>query len=562
MGPPVLKAYFERRGRSLRQIDLNVAFIDHLRSKLDLEVVENPGGQQRIPEVEDLLLAYFGDRMAHELLERAPYLESSVGERRDGSMEHYNREVGSGLGYPSVVGSTYDGIARFARDRTANCYNLFFDETRFHEELARDFDVVGISITGPSQLIASLTLSARLKEENPESRIVLGGPWATMFAGEIAGAGPLASLWDFVVEREGERPFFELVEGLGGGGVASIPNLWTSGEEAPREPEEIVVAETGDFGPASYDGLDLDRYRAPRPVLLQASRGCYWGRCAFCVHAAGVHDFHGRTRTRSIGDILAEIDHLVSRYSPRFLCFTDVSLSPKVVRGVSEGLLERGCDLPWYAFLRFEKAFDRELLALARSAGCFLLHFGLESGCEEVLERVDKGQDLQVARRILDDAADLGFRVTIHTMAGLPGETARDLEMTFEMIRQYAPKVHDSFTEIFRLERGTRIHRDPGRYGIALGPTRRIFDNAIDFENPAGLSSREAMAMVNEELYGFYAGRDDLIYRLKSMHSLEHRRDFDTPSVFKGRFDAGCGGVAFSDSVEVSTTGGGILERI
>lgn len=562
MGPPVLKGYLAKRGLRLDQFDLNVSFFEHLKKKVSLETVSNEGDQQRPREVEDLLLMYFADRLARKLCEQGGFPGPRLPGGAASSVEQYNPEVGSGLGYLEIVNSSHDTIAEFAAHRGANYYHTYLEETGAHLELATGYDLVGLSVTGPSQFIAALAIAGRIKEANPDTRVVLGGPWATMFASELAGATVLHRFYDFVICGEGERPLLGLIEGLDGGDLSHVPNLWICDGVEPSAPSLMVRAEPEDFGPPDYDGLDLDAYRAPRPVLVQASRGCYWGRCAFCVHAAGVHSFDGRTRTRTVEEIVREVETLIERHSPGFLCFADVSLPPKILRGVSEAFVERGYRIPWYAFLRFEKAFDRSLLELARRAGCFLLHFGLESGSEAVLRRVDKGQDLQVARRILDDATDLGFRVTVHTMAGLPGETEQDLQETIRLLGEYIPRVHDSFTEIFRLERDTRIHRDPARYGIEIRSGGRVFDSSIPFDNPGGLSQEQALEIVNRELYGFYDGRGDLIYRHRSLLALKQRGSFAEPSVFRGGFNATVAAKSYEDSVEVSTTGGGILQKV
>jgi anaerobic magnesium-protoporphyrin IX monomethyl ester cyclase len=342
-----------------------------------------------------------------------------------------------------------------------------------------------------------------------------------------------------------------------------IPNAWVRCGESLSPPSRAFVANLGELTTPSYDGLDLDAYLAPRPVLLQSSRGCYWGRCAFCVHTFQAHACETpRVRLRPLELVGADIDRLVSRYAPRYLAFGDVSISPARMKQLCQLMIDRALAIPWFAFLRLDRGFDRPLLERMRQAGCLKLNFGLESGSARILGLLEKGHDLDTARRIIDDALDLGFRVTLHTMAALPGETRQDFEQTLALIEHYAPRVHETGTEVFRLERGTRIFQSPERYQIKIHDAGKSFDNSIPFENPQGLGQQEAMRLLNERLYGFYRDRPDLIYRARSNVGLRHKDDFALPSHFRARCRLRLGALDFDEQVMVATRGGGILQKL
>lgn len=564
LGPPVLKGFAQKHGCDFEHIDLNIAFHCHLRQKIDLKILCNPQHQQNLKEVEETLLLYFIDNFIFKLGSRPSYASIYLGARgSSGCIERYNVEVGSGLGLIGIVNSSADIIARFARDRGLNYYHQFLDETGYDEKIANKFGIVGFSILGSTQFIPTLTLASRLKELRPDIMLVLGGPWTTLFAQELAGTGKLHPFFDLIVAGEGELPFLEILKFSTAKDLGSIPNTWVKQDQGFAPPNSLYQVDMSDLEAPDYEGLDLDLYGAPKPVLLQTSRGCYWGRCAFCVHAFGVHDHvTKRVRVRPLELIAKDIEHVVKTYSPRFISFADVSISPVHMRRLCEVMIERGYKLPWFAFLRLDKGFDRNLLSLMRRAGCYKLNFGLESGSKEVLKTIDKGYDLTIAHRIIDDAIDLGFRVSLHTMAGLPREKRKDLEKTLDTLEHYAPKIHESYAEIFRLERSTRIFENPAFYGIQIHPGNKVFNNAISFSNLEGISSNEAMAMVDERLYPFFLNRNDIIFRSKSCFSLNHKDDFSSESQFKARFQLDFGEERFDDEVTVSTTGGGIFTKI
>lgn len=561
MGPPVIKGFVKKHGHDFDQIDLNIGFLNFVRQKIDMRIISNPMDQQNPKEVENLLLMYFTDRFVTFQASRSGYASEYLKSGTNGEItEHLNPEVGTGLGYNGIVNSSHQIISRFTRDRELNYFHQFLDETNHPGELARNYTIIGFSIIGPSQFIPALTLAHRIKDINPEARIVLGGPWTTLFAPELAEARELYPFYDMIVQGEGELPFLKILQAGPGLKSETIPNLWMKNADGFIPPDSGYRTDMNELSPPDYNGLDLDSYGAPKPVMVQGSRGCYWGRCAFCVHATGVHNHQsGRIRLRSFDKLAEDIDHLIRTYSPRFISFADVSVSPSEMKKLCHLFLEKAYQLPWFVFLRFENGFDRDLLKLMREAGCFLLNFGLESGSKRILKLIDKGHDLDTAKRILQDATELGFRVSIHTMAGLPGETDADLKKTIHIIKEFIPGIHESYTEIFRLEKNTRIYQEPEKYGIDLVSDTKVFDNAIPFNNRFGLDRNDALKIINQELYPFYFKHNNLIYRRKSIFSLKHKNDFTQESIFHAAINLAQGTVTYQDEVTVSTRGGGLL---
>jgi hypothetical protein len=144
-------------------------------------------------------------------------------------------------------------------------------------------------------------------------------------------------------------------------------------------------------------------------------------------------------------------------------------------------------------------------------------------------------------------------------MAGLPGETAEEVAQTLAMLGEYAPRVYEAVTEIFRLERGTRIFAEPESYDINIAEGERAFDNAISFDNRSGVTQEEAARLVDDRLYPYYRDQSDLLYRSKSTFALKHKDDFPTPSRFRASARFRIGSQLVEERCEVETRGGGIL---
>ena len=79
---------------------------------------------------------------------------------------------------------------------------------------------------------------------------------------------------------------------------------------------------------------------------------------------------------------------------------------------------------------------DREMLALMKKAGCYLICYGLESGSQEVLDKLGKGTTVEQGIRAVEMAHEAGIKVFGSFMVGSPGETAETVEATIRLIRK------------------------------------------------------------------------------------------------------------------------------
>lgn len=155
-----------------------------------------------------------------------------------------------------------------------------------------------------------------------------------------------------------------------------------------------------------------------RPVLdVLSSAGCA-SRCSFCmIGSAFVADVGGsvnRWHPRSAEDVAAEVRSLVDRHAVRRFHFADDNFigAPQVgerrAARLAELLLPLGIAFSFYC--RADSV-EPELFRRLRSAGLVQVHLGIESGCDSVLKRLRKDQDVATVERALDVLTGLGIRV-------------------------------------------------------------------------------------------------------------------------------------------------------
>jgi radical SAM superfamily enzyme YgiQ (UPF0313 family) len=355
-------------------------------------------------------------------------------------------------------------------------------------------DVVGISLTSADQVSAGFTLAALIKEAGLKTHVVLGGKMITCWRDQLPRAEALWEYVDSAITWDGEVALLRLVQALDSGAdLAGVPNLMYADKGQVRvnpaaEPPPVDTLPIPDF-----DGLPLDRYLAPARVLpVWASRGCYWGRCAFCNVGYGESK---RFAEQCVERVAEEMLSLSTRYQTRHFFFADEALSPRMLRSLSATLIEAGADLDWCCCARFEPGISADLLRQMRQAGCRMVLYGLESGSQRVLDQMHKGTKLSTAERILREGAQAGIWNHMFFFFGFPGETESDARETIRFFKSNRRVVHSVCTGTFLLERHAEVAADPGRYGIAHliePPPERDLAYYYDYQVRSGIDARRA----------------------------------------------------------------------
>ena len=171
-----------------------------------------------------------------------------------------------------------------------------------------------------------------------------------------------------------EKPFFVIYRSPGKRTRRKKPLLDLMGHGSATVP-----------GKPDYTDFDFSRYLAPGTVLpYAASDGCYWKKCTFCPDHAENISFTQISRQR----VHHEISSLVSLHRPTLLHFLDNAMSPALLNSLGE----EPPGVPWYGFSRFEKDLeDLTFCQALKKSGCVMLKLGLESGSQDVLDRLNKG---------------------------------------------------------------------------------------------------------------------------------------------------------------------------
>jgi len=369
-----------------------------------------------------------------------------------------------------------------ALDESENPFLDYFRRVSLPRLKACGAPVVGISVSSVNQAVGAFSLARLIKEEGPETLVVVGGNTYDRFAGQLRSNALLYRWVDGYVVGEGETAVVRLAEAMAGdGALEGVPNLFWRRDWRERDdelPREGVIAENprapaedlDALPPPDFDGLPLDRYLSPVPVLpLETSRGCPWARCAFCSHFKLGESF----RYRKPATVLEDLRLLHERYGTSHIVLVDNSITVRSLREISRGLVDNGLSLNWTCYTRYTTSWTPGFCQLLAEAGCRSVWFGLESAAQRVLEKMDKGTTVDVAKQVTKNCLDAGIAVDLFCMVGFPTETADEALETLAFILELRREIVGLnclyALEPFALDSCSRVGTTPEAYGVTIG---------------------------------------------------------------------------------------------
>ncbi len=396
-------------------------------------------------------------------------------------------------------------LLQAARDSGHNMFLDLFQRIILPDIEREQPDILGISIPTMGQMLPGMTLAHLVRQAGLTCHITVGGPHISMLRKQFPKVPALFNLIDSAVVFDGELPLLRLVEALAGDGkLENVPNLiYKAGDriqancsdDFSRRRATQVATTTPDF-----DGLPLDRYLVPEPVLpLMTAHGCYHGLCAFCNVGYGAgKGFY----PLPVDQILDQMMALHQKYGTRHIFFADEAIPPRTLRELSTRLAERGSPIHWCGCVRFERALSQELLDTMSRGGYRMALFGLETASERMIQHMIKGTQRETTSRILREGTQAGIWNHTFFFFGFPTETMEDAQETVNFIYAHQDSIHSASPGEFVLERYSPVHLNPARFGVKRVIEKPEQDLAIyfDYEPESGLDENMAHTIVERLL--------------------------------------------------------------
>lgn len=217
--------------------------------------------------------------------------------------------------------------------------------------------------------------------------------------------------------------------------VKGLATLAPGSEEPHLTGDRGYIKNLDDLPIPDWSFVNTDNYRLPfsneKFLLVNTNRGCPY-QCTFC----NAYVYYGRVpRRRSVEHIMREIRSNVEKFGVRnFMIWTEeFILDREYVKSVCRAIIESGLKISWVCNSRVD-AVDEEVLTLIRKAGCWNIAYGIESGVQEILDKIKKQTTLEQIRRAVALAKKCDLKVTGHVIIGFPEDTAETMAITEKFI--------------------------------------------------------------------------------------------------------------------------------
>jgi len=314
----------------------------------------------------------------------------------------------------------------------------------------KDFEPVFVGISTYTENVDEiLGLCRYIKKSIPNMKILLGGPHPTADSEYCKKKRYV----DFIVRGEGEASNLEVAEAIRTNQKLirfdEIEGLiyYSKEEKEYKDNGRRQVILDLDLLPIikrQYIGKSL---HAPMVTLI-SSRGCP-GSCIYC---AASQMSGSKYRIRAIENVFLEtliLLQLTNFEKEIYYCDDTFTAVVRRVRRFMDLIDASGIKYKW----RCESRVDvlnahRELIQEMADRGCQRLQYGIESGNQEVLDKIHKHLDISVVEELIEYSIKCGVRIATSFIFGHYCDTEKSMNDTLQIMSRIKNK-HGKKVEIF-----------------------------------------------------------------------------------------------------------------
>jgi len=280
-----------------------------------------------------------------------------------------------------------------------------------------------------------LGLAKLVKSVDKTIKIAIGGPQATFMPSEaLTQMAPV----DYICRSSGEVTLLGIAQAVQQG--TPFSNLsgvsYRDDENTVFDTDPLQDLRDLEAYPSPYLNSLIDCSRVTEAIML-TSRGCPHN-CIFCYTPQA---FNHKIRFHSIDRIVEEI-RWIRKQGIRRLWLADPNISYKWTRveALLDRLLTEGLKTEMWLQTRADLV-NPDMLNLMKRAGVSTIAFGLESGSENVMSKLDKQVSIEKVAETIAMAQCTGIEVELFTQFGLPYETFEDALKTLAFVKKNNVKI-------------------------------------------------------------------------------------------------------------------------
>jgi hypothetical protein len=230
-----------------------------------------------------------------------------------------------------------------------------------------------------------------------------------------------------------------------------------------------------------YSLFDLSKYTTQNKYTTLFSRGCI-NRCTFCYE----HMIHKKYRYRSAQNVIEEIKAILQNtgLESLYINFADSMINGSIAELIHfcDMIIAEGLSVTWWGQAAARKSMTREVLSKMKLAGCSGVSWGVETGSDFVLRLMNKNTNMDLIKRIIKDAHEIGLIQNTNLIIGFPGERECDFLETCIFVIENLKYLSTVGTTLLSIEENAPIHSGYRKYNIK-DPNAKIEWETLDGMN-------------------------------------------------------------------------------
>jgi radical SAM superfamily enzyme YgiQ (UPF0313 family) len=401
--------------------------------------------------------------------------------------------------------------------------------------------LVAISVPFPGNLYTSLRCGQWIKKNYPAVKVAMGGGFANTELRSLSDAR-VFEFYDFITLDDGEAPIEILLNYLGIAAPATHGQTRSSDHVLPDRPELTDLKRTftlvngqvtyinntactdykqGQVGTPDYSDFYLDKYISAIEVInpmhslwsdgrwnkLTMAHGCYWGKCTFCDISL---DYIKNYEPITASLLCDRMEEMIAQTGETGFHFVDEAAPPALMRALAIEVIRRKLTVSWWANVRFEKNFTRDLCILLKASGCIAISGGLEVASDRLLELIQKGITVAQVAKVNKHFTEAGIMVHAYLMYGFPTQTAQETIDSLEMVRQMFETgiLQSAFWHLFTMTAHSPVGLHPEKFNVkkiseAIGT---FANNDIEHTDPTGADHESFSFGLKKSLLNYMHG--------------------------------------------------------
>ena len=297
-------------------------------------------------------------------------------------------------------------------------------------------DAILLEVSTPS-INFDFETAHKLKEAMPNLFIVLCGPHVSYFHQSVIDNYRFVNA---CIRGEFDYAMRDICRALRDKrDLKSVDGItYRKGSKTIVNKEREKIANLDDLPFPDREDFKLDSYQqaffhGDRYALVISSRGCPF-RCTFCLWPNSL--FGHAFRARSAKNVVDEIEYLIKEHNIDGVYFDDdtFAINKKRVHDICDEIKKRGLKFYWCCMGRVD-TIDEEMLKDMKSAGCYEIFYGFESGSDKILNSVNKGINKEQMRKAVKITQQAGLVASGSFIFGLPGDSHKTVKQTLDFAK-------------------------------------------------------------------------------------------------------------------------------